>query len=310
VKNNILHMLGLGLRARAADADTDPEELAQAALDMHEVVAKDKRNKDGLDPDIEETTQVADKRRGKDLDPEIEETQTNDRKGIHDALDKIMNAMDGKRGRDRHADDADIAALRDLLNDYLGEEEQEPEHADTGDDDLGGEEPDPTELEEVVASDEPDPELAGPDDEEDVIADEDPAEMECAHCQTAMDGAEACPACGCKDAKAKDKGKARDRATAHDGAAATLRMLRPAIARCKDEGVKAFYNTALAALRRGSKVRAADAGYGSFRRAARTASKDRPANYNRTQAADSRAADVNNTAQAVYDQLRAGKAAK
>ena len=310
VKNNILHMLGLGLRARAADADTDPEELAQAALDMHDAVAKDKRGKDdGLDPDIEMTAQVADrKRKAKDLDPDDlgEMPYAEDRRGVHDALDKIMNAMDGKRGKDRHAGDADIAALRDLLDDYLGEEQQEPEHVA---DDLDGEEADPAELEAMVAADEPDPEAASPDGEEDIIANDDAdEEMECSHCQTAMDGAEACPACGCTDAK--DKGKAKDRATAHDGAAATLRMLRPAIARCKDESVKAFYNTALAALKRGSKVRGADANYGGFRRAARTPGKDRPSTYNRTQAADSKAADVNSTAQSVYDQLREGKVAK
>ncbi len=329
VKSNLLHLLGLGLKAKAADSETDPEELAQAALDIGDVTTEDKRGKDkrtrdrrsddDLDPEIEETGQVRDRhgrdRRGRDLDPEIELTHTEDRRGVHDALDKIMDAIDGKRGRDRRVDDSDIAALRDLLDDFLGEEAKEPEHA--VEDDGDGDEPDPSELEEVLNTEETTDTEAEPGE---VVGEGGEAEpldeaadgeeaMECAHCGSAM-GGEACPECGCRDAKAKDRKSAKDRATAHDGAAATLRMLRPMVARSKDEAVKAAYNTALATLKRGSRVRAADAGYGAFIRASRTAGKNRPSNFNRTQAADTKAEDVNSTAQAIYDRLHAGKAAK
>jgi len=303
VKNPLLHIWGRGLKAMAADADTTPEELAEAAMDIGKRAGKDEPF------EIEETEQVKDrKRHGRDLDPEIEVTHTNDRRQrMHDAFDRMLDTMG-----DRKAGDEDLNELGSMLKEFFGQEAQEPEHQ-VEDDEEDIVEADPAELEEVVAADEPDPEEMGPDGEEDIIAEDDEEDMECAHCGAAMDE-EACPECGCRDGKARDKKPAKDRATAHDGATAALNTLRPVIARLnpRDPRQKAAmdgFNTALGVLRGKSRVRDAAANYGGFTRAAHARTGKLPS---RAQAGDAvgAAADANAKVQDIYDRLRAGKAGK
>lgn len=302
VKNNLLHIFGLGLKAKAADADTSPEELAEMASDVGKI--KD------TDPDLFEVTESRDKkgRKAKDepvIDPVDEDEGTaadGRRKAMHDALDKLYDAAGGdKRGKD-----TDISELKGLIDQFLGEEAQEPEHQT--------EDADPAELEEVLgagerpdAEDVVDPgEEVDPSGEENLVADEeeeDPIGGECAHCGTATDEVN-CPECGCKDRKAP----ARDRARAADGVAATLKMLRPAIARCKDEGVKAAYNTALGALTRRS--RANTGSHGAFADAARARAKDvgRDPNPQRRRVADAAQPTRDEAVQKYYDErLKGGK---
>ena len=281
VKNNLLHLLGLGLRAKAADAETDPEELAQAAVDVGKF-ADDKRKAGDEDFEIEETGQVKDrKRKAKDLDPEIEETHTNDRRRkMHDALDKMLDA----KGKDE-----DLTELGDMLKEFFGQEAQEPEHQ-VGD------------VEELP-------------EEEEEVEDADPAELEEVLGEEAEDE-EPCPECGlpgeeceCEDAEEEEeevedkKRRAKDRATAHDGAVATLKMLRPVVARCKDAPMKNAFNTALASVSRASRARTGDSGYSRFAAGSRARSGNLP--HNTARAADA-AADANAKLQKYYDERRKG----
>ena len=340
VKNNILHLLGLGLKAKAADSDTEPEELAQAALDVGKFQenpsdsaddrkGRDRKAKDEPDPD--ELDEEADDRRARDRkardrkardrhardefeeDPinqcddrhsrdryaddrhsrdEFSEDPTDfdhgpgeDRRVMHDALDRLLDAEDAKHGRDRRADDTDLEALKNLLSEFFTEEEAEPQH-ETDD-------ADPAELEEVLgageqpdAEDEADPgEELEPSGEENLAEDDDEVVEE-------------------DEPMAEDR-KIRDRARAADGVRATLAMLRPAVARCSDASVKRAFNTALGSLR-ASRANSGD--YGAFVRGARALDHDRvgsrPA-YLRARAADGSAEDPNTKLQKVYDDLRA-----
>ncbi len=253
VKNNLLHIFGLGLRAKAADAETSPEELAEMAADV------------GKATDIGEVTESRDKGKGKDaptVDPVDEDHEVDDkRKGAHDALDKMLDARDGK------AKDADIQELRQLLDEYLGEEEAEPEHMET--------DADPAELEELLgAGEEPDAEdVVDPDPGEEIDPSgeeslEDEAEMgECAHCGEMHDAAN-CPSCGCKDRK--PRAAANDRARATDSVKAVLKMFRPFVARSNDAALKGAFNSALAVATKSSRVRpSGGGGYGAFARSSR-----------------------------------------
>jgi hypothetical protein len=257
VKNNLLHIFGLGLRAKAADAETTPEELAEMAADVGKV-----KDEAGI-----ETTMSRDKgKRGKDapvidpVDEDHEEPADDKRKAAHDALDRMLDAR---------SKDTDIAELRKLLDEYLGEEQEEPEHVT--------EDADPAELEALLgAGEQPDAEdevQADPGEElqpsgEESLeeADDMEGEGECAHCGTAHD-LENCPSCGCKDRKAK----ATDRARAADSVKAVLKMFRPFVARSNDSGMRSAFNTALSVATRSSRVRPSGArsGYGEFASSAR-----------------------------------------
>jgi len=277
VMNLRKHIWGLGLRAAAQDADIEPEKLAE----LTPPEAEDKKKARDEDFEIEETGQVKDtrKRKAKDLDPEIEETHTNDKRGrMHDALDKMLDA----RGKD-----ADIEALKDLLNDFLSEEETEPQHeAKDAEEEEEVEDADPAELEELLGEgEEPDEEEA--DDAEEEVGPGGEENFE-------------------EEEEADDRKKrAKDRATAHDGAVATLRMLRPVVARCNDASVKAAFNTALSSVSRTSRARTGDSGYGRFAAGSRARTADLPRQNNIARAADA-TADANAKLQKYYDERRKG----
>lgn len=255
VKSKIMHLFGLGLRAQAADAETTPEELAEMAKDMGSIgEVTTSRDKGGAKDDA--TIDPVDKDHGPAADK---------RKAAHDALDKAMDARDGK------AKDSDVAELRKLLDEYMGEEEAEPEHMAAEAD------ADPAELEELLgAGEEPDAEdvEADPGEELEPSGEENledaEGEGECAHCGTAHD-AENCPKCGCTDRKMK--AAANDRARAKDSVKAVLRMFRPFVARSNDAKLKNTFNAAYEVATRTSRVRPAGThngdGYGTFARSAR-----------------------------------------
>ena len=320
MKNNILHLLGLGLRAKAADAETGPEELAQAALDVGEFqkpTAEDKKGRDkrrGRDveedeeeliaedeADIEVTRtqdrKVRDKRKSRD-NADIEVTRTQDkRRKMHDALDKMLDEQ-GCPGEDAEADDADLEELKKLLGEFFNEEEQEPQHQT--------EDADPSELEEVLGAGEqpdaedeleaePGEELAPSGEAELEADDEDPLEEEEEEEELVGDRAHA----------HDSRRVVADRSRAIDSARATLKMLRPAVARCKDSAVKNAFNAAYATVTRSS--RAGSGSYGSFSRTAQARDVAARQPGGRARAAD-KAEESNKKMQDYYNQrVKEGK---
>jgi len=301
VKNPLLHLFGLGLKAKAQEENTDPEELAQAALDMSKYQASRARAADSEDPDEGELAEEAakdkkkskDRKKGKDDlgDPEDKDVEPPavdaGRKQLHDALDKVMDKKKGGK-------DADIEGLKGLLDQYLSEEEAEPEHAmEDGPADM-------SELEQIVGEETDAEEAPGEavvesgEEELEPVADEEEEEV-------AEDG-EACPTCGAMDGHAKDS-RAKDRARAADGAVVTLKLLRPFVARSKDNALRATFNAALSTATRGSKP--STSSYSSF---AKTASA-RSAAPARARAADANDSDTGIAKlQAAYDSaLKGGK---
>ncbi len=320
VKNNILHLLGLGLKARAQDSETDPEELAQAAMDIGkhqaDISARDRKVRDN-DPDDEDEDEDAgleiandrkrkakDKgRRSRDEDPAIEaepdydHKPANDRRSaMHKALDRMLDSeeepvIDRKRAKDRRATDADIEELKQLLSEFFSEEAEEPEHQDAEDE---APEPDSDELDAVLSGEAAD-------------ADDEP----CPDCGEVGD------ACACDDAAepgqevvesgeeelepVDEEVQSQDRARAKDGATAVLRMMRPFVARSNDSALKGAFNAALGSVSRSSK--ASTGGYGAF--AASSRARDRaPRNSGRASTGDSNigtGADPVAKMQAFYD---------
>jgi hypothetical protein len=310
VKNNWKHIFGLGLRAKAADADTDPEELAELALDI---------GKHGRDSEVDEEEELAEDRRVKDrkakdrkkakdleedpTDYDHEPAMDRKRRAMHDALDKLI---DGEHpADDKRVKDEDLNELGDMLKEFFGQEAKEPEHqvADNFEEEPEAVDADPAELEELLgAGEEPDAEDAvEPDPGEEILESGEEAlvedgveEGECAHCGEVTDAAN-CPKCGCTDRKpVKDKARAADAAV---GVRATLKYLRPFIARSNDSALKAAFNTTLGMTSRTS--RASTGSYGAFANSARARDSKRIGTASPVAAA----AEANTKLQSVYDQL-------
>ncbi len=249
VKSTWKHLLGLGLMERARATDADPEELAEAAMEI-----------------------------GKHQEPPA---QSEDSRAADDAA--LLDAV--RRVRDRKGTDADIAALKTLMGDYLSEEEEEPEHqaddVDTG------------ELEETLGADR--------------SRDEEP-------CETCGNTGEDClctdeePAPGEQEAEPDGAERVADRARAADtvsGARAVLKALRPVMARTKDKAVQSAFNSALAAVTRSSRASSGE-GYGGFARTARARDRaPRNPNPERARAADA-VGDPIKKLQEAYDTARKG----
>ena len=127
-----MHLLGRGLLARAADADVDPEEYAQAAMDIGKkaagkddpegmedepVPAADRKARDRRTRDAELEEEEAFDRRTRDAELEEEEAfdrrRANDRarRLAHAALDRALDA-DLDRARDAAADRVQRLGLR------------------------------------------------------------------------------------------------------------------------------------------------------------------------------------------------------
>ena len=112
-KVTLRHLLGIGLKAYAADAK--PEELAEAA----ELVKEHKAADEPIKPEP------------KAPEKQVEEPKSDvpaadpDRERLHKALDKVL---DRRKAEDAKSEDADLEELKKLLSEYLTEEEEEPQH--------------------------------------------------------------------------------------------------------------------------------------------------------------------------------------
>jgi hypothetical protein len=295
VKISWSHIFGRGLRAMAADAEVDPEDLTQAAMDFGK-----KHAADNEDPDdgVTEVTETQDKgkardRKGKDVEiGEVAKARDRARQKAHDDLDDML---DGKKA----ANDEDIKELKNLLDAFPMEKDEE-EVADA----------DPSELEEVLGKgEEPDAE------DEEMSACGDPACEGCAMDEEEVDPGEEIVASGEEEpvmdrARAADSARVYGRAQATDAVRATLKALRPFVARSNDSGLKNAFNTMLSSATRSS--RASTGGYGEFGRAARTADQRRtgaePAARRLARANDGRGKeDPNVKLQQTYDDIRLGR---
>ena len=108
-------IFGAGIKAHAADAE--PEELAEATMDAME---KHMRHEDD-EKDARDSRAKDRKARDKHEDDRGRDRHADDRKRdrVHDALDRLM---------DGRAKDTDLDELRDLLDEFFEEEQEEPEH--------------------------------------------------------------------------------------------------------------------------------------------------------------------------------------
>lgn len=259
-------LMGKHLIEMARATDADPEKILDAAEAMNEEPAEDKKAKDGeLPPALKEKEFKADDKKAKDdnEDGGAMDAKAKDRKAAHDALDAALDKAKGK--------DANINALKTLLDEFLTEEEQEPEHAD--------DEGDPAELEGILGEDtEEDPGEEEVESGEEEIGDEEEGESPDPDADDDQEDVE--------DAKATDRKKVGDRARAADAAMATLRLMRPYAARSEDKAFKAAFNRALDSVKKSS--RTSTGGYGAFATSARARDKaPRNPNPDRARAGDS-----------------------
>lgn len=279
-------------KARATDADPDKIMDEVEAMQAAEPVASEEV----------EAPQKSEDKKAKDEEVEMSE----DRKKALDAFNRVMDS----KGKAR---DANIDALKTLLDEFLTEEEKEPEHAVA----------DNVEEEEVV-EDEADPS------ELEAILEESEDEEACPECGEAHDDETECPGLeevesgeevldeegGSPDPDsddneedvepAADRAKAADRKRAADSATAVLRMMRPFAARSTDKQFQRAFNRALDTVHKSS--RTSNGSYGKFASAAR-ARDNAPRNPNpdRMRAGDSGAAgDRIAKLQEFYDSARKG----
>ncbi len=224
VSNLLQHILGLGLKSYAHDAE--PEKLAEAAeaIKAHQEPA-------GQTDDRYTKDRHADDRYTKDRHADDRHHR------MHDALDRLLDDR-------HHGKDADLEALKALLQEFFTEEEEEPAHA--AEDEV---ECDPTELEATLSGGEADD------------AEEEELEESELHAEDDVEG---------PGEETEPSGKevvVNDRARAADGARAVLKMLRPVVARSGDSAVRQAFNTALSSVSRSSRV--SHGSYGSFAGSAR-----------------------------------------
>lgn len=331
VKQKMLRMLlGKQLIEMARANDADPEKIMDAAEELakpDEPEEKGDKAKDA-DPDKGDligTTpnKVNDKGKAKDEGPNTfksadDAAATDRRKKLHDALDEMMNKRDEKHAADKKGKDSDIAELKDLLDQFLSEEQKEPEHAADKD-----EPADPSELDSLLGGEDAEKEECPECGEMDCACDEEsePGEETGASGEENLEDAD--PAINAAPDhdhgpgdKGKDKSKAKDaaavvapvgsRARANDAVSAALRQLRPSIAKCNDKAVHAAFNSVLGAVTRASKP--STGSYGAFAGAAR-ARDNAPRNPDRSRANDSAAQqDQINKLKAYYaDASKGGK---
>jgi hypothetical protein len=301
--------------ARATDAD--PESVMDAAESLQEDVEDKRGAKDGELPEAlkENEFKAKDKRRTKDRkskdaeelneakDEEEEEEEMSDaRRKAHDALDRALDAEDRKA----HAKDADIEELKNLLDEFLDEEEKEPEHANDA------EEADPSDLEAVLGAEDAEecPDCGEPVDDcscpSAKDSESDPGEEEVESGEEEVEDDEEDDDDDEADVEDKKKAKAKDRARAADGANAVLRMLRPIVARTNDKAVQGAFNRALDSVKKSSHV--STGSYGAFAGSARARDKaPRNPNPDRVRATDGQADPIAKMQAAYNAAFKGGK---
>jgi hypothetical protein len=170
--------------------------------------------------------------KGKDADPDEHGAK------MHAAVDRLIAAQ----GKKAEMEDADMAELKELMGQYLGEEENEPEHQ--GD----------NEVAPISMSDE-----KGKEDNKEKGEDGEIVEPE--------------PVLSPEDLPQSQFDAAAVVKAHEDGARAALKALRPIIARCKDKAVVNAFNTALDSVPSKAKDAVTGSGKGSY--AAVTAASQR-----------------------------------
>jgi hypothetical protein len=263
-------LMGKHLIEKARATDADPEKFMDEVEAMHdeaeppkntqvnEFKSEDKKARDGELPEaLKEHEFKSEDKKVKDDG----EAMSEDRKRMHDALDAALNS----RAKDAKAKDSNVAALKTLLDEFLSEEEAEPEHA--------ADEPgDPAELEKILAGESEDcPDCGMAHDTEEC-----PGEELVESGEEVLDEEGESPdnpdADNDEDVEpAADKRKAADRARAADGAMAVLRMMRPFAARSNDKALQTTFNRALDSVKKSS--RTSTGGYGAFASSARARDK-------------------------------------
>ncbi len=316
-KSWLRSLMGKHLIEMARATDADPEEILEAAREMHddadtpkntqsnEFKSEDKKAKDGELPEAlkkNEFKKSEDRHKAKDDDDDNEEDEepVDDRKKAHDALDRIL---DKRKGRDRkRAKDANIEALKTLLDEFLSEEEKEPEHAEDVEAEV-----DLSELENMLGEECPECGEFGDDCEcvesgEEVLDEDDDVDKdmpEYARLDTPKE--DLTP----EHNVVKGEESVMEKARAADGAMATLRALRPVVARTGDKAVRAAFNRALDSVKKSS--RASSGGYGEFASSARARDRaPRNPNPERRRAGDSVGADPVAKMQQFYDNAHKG----
>lgn len=301
--------------ARATDADPDKIMDAAEALNeeanakdevevpkntqVNEFKSEDKKAKDGELPEALKEHEI--KAKDNNEDGGAMDAKAADRKAAHDALDKILDkrkANDAKAKDSAKAADSNVAALKTLLDEFLTEEESEPEHSEDA--------VDPVELEELLGEED------CPDCGEAHDSEECPGESEGASGEENIGDAEEgeSPDPDSDDDQADvepadDKARAKDRARAADAAMATLRLLRPFAARSNDKAFQATFNRALDSVKKSS--RTSTGGYGKFAASARARDKaPRNPNPDRARAGDSGKSDPIAKMQEFYNTAHKG----
>lgn len=305
-KSWLRSLMGKHLIEMARATDADPEKIMDTAEALSEEAAadevevpkntqsnefksEDKKAKDGELPEALKEKQIEAKDNNEDGG--AMDAQAKDRKRAHDALDRIMDKSKAK--------DSNVAALKTLLDEFLSEEEKEPEHAD--------DEVDPAELEAILGEGAEDCEECGKaHDGEECPGQE---EVESGEEELVGDEEGESPDDEEEDNKsdvepAADRKRVGDRARAADAANAVLRMLRPVVARTGDKAVQTAFNRALDSVKKSSRV--STGSYGAFAGSARARDKaPRNPQPDRARAGDSKV-DAMNKMQEFYNNAHKG----
>ena len=294
------HLLGLGLKTFAKDAE--PDQVAEAAEELrnHQPAAEELKAKDAVAAPAKE----------------VEEEGAPDH--LHKALDKVYSKH--KKARDTKAKDVDLEELKTLLGEYFDEEEEEPEHQEDaaeeeGEEEFGDEPDDDDALAETAEDEEPEGSEAERQSEltegvgEDIEGFKD--ESGTFHPIRAGAGYKGAKAGDPKKKAKKKKTKAKDALliqpfTGSDAspvrqdtgsgvaaAAAVLRMLRPAIARGDKKALQRAFDAAASVVNKAR--RQGGNGYAAFGRAAMEPDRDR------VRAADAAIRAVDSTAPGAVD---------
>lgn len=293
--------MGKHLIEKARATDADPEKIMDEVESMHEHAqalqpVRARATDDAEPPKDTDKNEFKSESEDKAKDGE-EVAMSEDSKKVADAFARAKDSK-SKGGK---AHDANVAALKTLLDEFLTEEEKEPEHAE--DSPVA----DTSELEALLSGEEKakdceecggkahDGECPGL---EEVESGEEVMDEEGESPDPDSDDNK-------EDVEPSEDAKATDRARAADGAMATLRMLRPHVARSSDASVRNAFNKALDAVKKTS--RPSTGGYGKFAGAARARDKaPRNPNPDRTRTGDGAAPDRNTALQAFYDSARKG----
>jgi hypothetical protein len=307
MKLTLKSIFGHGLQHAAKDESVDPESLADAALELSKVTRTGtaRANDEGAQMDIPpepKIVQAADRKsddrraddshrsddRKADDSRRSDDRRADDRKAgdgepdeererLHSALDKMMDA------KSRRSEDADIAELRKLMDNYLQEEQHEPMHEGEG----GGESGD-ADNPDLIPEEGAEGDDADPDDEDEYDEEDEPEVVHAGDRKRADDvegyseggnfhpirGSE-----GYKRTKGGDPRKKRARDTAEFARAAdaaareALRAIKPLIARSGDSALIKAFN---AQMRRvsGNSFSTSGNGYARFAGASRARAAD------------------------------------